>query len=36
MNVEKGFVDAPVDPSVELVAEIKRLKKDKNAVVFAH
>ena len=36
MNVEKGFVDAPVDPSVDLTAEIKRLKKEKNAVVLAH
>ena len=36
MNVEKGFVDAPVDPSVDLVAEIKTLKKEKNAVVLAH
>ena len=36
MNVEKGFVDAPVDPSVDLVAEIKRLKKEKNAVDLAH
>ncbi len=36
MNVETGFVDAPVDPSVDLVAEIKRLKKEKNAVVLAH
>ena len=36
MNVEKGFVDAPVDPSVDLVAEIKRLKKEKNAVILAH
>lgn len=36
MTVEKGFVDAPVDPSVDLVAEIKRLKKEKNAVVLAH
>ena len=36
MNVEKGFVDAPVDPSVDLAAEIKRLKKEKNAVVLAH
>ena len=36
MNVEKGFVYDPVDPSVDLVAEIKRLKKEKNAVVLAH
>ena len=36
MNVEKGFVDAPVDKSVDLVEEIKRLKKEKNAVILAH
>lgn len=36
MNVEKGFVDAPVDKSLDLVEEIKRLKKEKNAVILAH
>lgn len=36
MNVEKEFVDAPIDPSVNLTEEIKRLKKEKNAVILAH
>ena len=36
MNVEKGYVDAPVDKSIDLKKEIMRLKKEKNAVVMAH
>ncbi len=36
MNVEKGFVDAPVDSSLDLAAEIRKLKEEKNAVVLAH
>ena len=36
MNIEKGYVDAPVEPGTDLVAEIKRLKKEKNAVILAH
>ena len=32
----KGFIDLPVDPSLDLVEEIKRLKKEKNAVILAH
>ncbi|MBK6901343.1 MAG: quinolinate synthase NadA [Saprospirales bacterium] len=32
----KGFLDLDVDPSLDLVAEINRLKKDKNAVILAH
>ncbi|HLW49761.1 MAG TPA: quinolinate synthase NadA [Sphingobacteriaceae bacterium] len=32
----KGFVDSPIDPSLDLVEEIKRLKKEKNAVLLAH
>ena len=36
-NVEKtGFLDIDVDPSLDLFAEIERLKKEKNAVVLAH
>ncbi len=31
-----GFLDIAVDPQVDLFAEIKRLKKEKNAVVLAH
>lgn len=36
MNVEKGFVDAPVDTSLDLVAEIKKLKEEKKAIILAH
>ncbi len=32
----KGFLDIKVDPSLDLVGEINRLKKDKNAVILAH
>ena len=36
-NVEKtGFLDIDIDPSLDLFAEIERLKKEKNAVVLAH
>jgi quinolinate synthase len=33
---EKGFLDAPIDPTLDLFAEIERLKKEKNAVILAH
>lgn len=36
MNVEKGYVDAPVPAGLDLAAEIRRLKEDKQAVVLAH
>jgi len=41
MNIEKlisqkGFVDIRPDASIDLVAEIKKLKKEKNAVILAH
>lgn len=32
----KGYLDVDIDPSLDLVAEIKRLKKEKNAVILAH
>lgn len=32
----KGFIDEPIDPSLNLVEEIKKLKKEKNAVILAH
>lgn len=32
----KGFIDVPVDPSLDLIEEIQRLKKEKNAVILAH
>jgi len=33
---EKGFIDRPIDPNVDVVEEIKRLKKEKNAVLLGH
>lgn len=36
-NVEKlGFIDAELDPSLNLVDEIKKLKEQKQAVILAH
>jgi quinolinate synthase len=32
----KGFLDVAVDPSLDLFAEIEKLKKKKNAVLLAH
>jgi quinolinate synthase len=32
----KGFLDLPVDPSLDLFSEIERLKKEKSAVLLAH
>jgi len=34
--VKKGFLDLEVDPSLDLVEEINRLKKEKNAIILAH
>ncbi len=36
MNVEKGYVDAPIPQGVDLKKEILRLKKERNAVIMAH
>ena len=33
---EKGFLDVYIDPTLDLFAEIERLKKEKNAIVLAH
>jgi quinolinate synthase len=33
---ENGFLDIELDPSLDLFAEIERLKKEKNAVLLAH
>lgn len=32
----KGYIDVAIDPSIDLVDEIQRLKKEKNAVILAH
>ena len=37
VQIEKrGFYDVAIDPTLDLFAEIKRLKKEKNAVLLAH
>jgi quinolinate synthase len=33
---EKGFVDLDVDKSLDIVEEINRMRKEKNAVILAH
>lgn len=32
----KGYLDIDVDPTLDLVAEIQKLKKEKNAIILAH
>lgn len=32
----KGYIDEPIDPTLDLVDEINRLKKEKNAILLAH
>jgi quinolinate synthase len=34
--LKKGFVDLPLDSNINLVEEINRIKKEKNAVILAH
>ena len=34
--INKGFIDDPVDENIDLKAEIRRLAKDKDAVILAH
>lgn len=36
MTVDKGYVEASIDPNINLVDEISRLKKEKRAVIMAH
>jgi quinolinate synthase len=33
---QKGFLDVELDPTLDLFAEIERLKKEKNAIILAH
>jgi quinolinate synthase len=33
---EKGFLDIDIDPTLDLFAEIEKLKKEKNAIILAH
>jgi quinolinate synthase len=36
MNVEKGYVDEPIEEGIDLREEILRLKRERNAVIMAH
>ncbi len=36
MNVDKGYVDEPIEAGIDLKEEILRLKKERNAVIMAH
>ena len=36
INVDNGYVDAPIEEGIDLRSEIKRLKEEKNAVILAH
>ncbi|WP_069660047.1 quinolinate synthase NadA [Arcticibacter eurypsychrophilus] len=32
----KGFIEEPIDPTLDLYVEIEKLKREKNAVILAH
>ena len=36
MNVEKGYVDEPIEEGIDLREEILHLKRERNAVIMAH
>lgn len=36
VDISRGYVDASIDENIDMIAEIKRLKKEKNAVILAH
>jgi quinolinate synthase len=36
MNVDKGYVDEPIEAGIDLKEEILRLKKERNAIIMAH
>jgi len=36
LNLDKGFIDSLVDSNINLVQEINKLKKQKNAIILAH
>lgn len=36
VNIEKGYVDMPIDKNLDIRGAIQQLKKDKNALIMAH
>ncbi len=36
MLEEKGYIDETIDPNIKLAEEIKRLKREKNAIILSH
>lgn len=36
MNLEEGYLEKKIDPSLDLFKEISQLKKEKNAIILAH
>lgn len=36
MNVDKGYVEAPIEPGTDIAQAIIQLKKEKNAAILAH
>jgi quinolinate synthase len=34
--LERGFLDVKVDPTLDMFAELKKLKREKNAIILAH
>jgi quinolinate synthase len=35
-SLDKGYIDEPIDPSIRLVSEINRMRREKNAVILSH
>ncbi len=35
-NLSKGYLDIEIDPDINIVEEINRMRKEKNAVILAH
>lgn len=36
VDISRGYVCKPIEEGVDMIAEIKRMKKEKNAVILAH
>ena len=36
VNLAEGYVNEPIDSKLNLVSEIEKLKKEKNAIILGH